>query len=87
MKVLMKPIEVIAWFKEESFPVPLRFRIDAEDKSKIVIKIDKVLFQEVEKLGGNKMMVYRCEGLFQNLNKIFEIKYDIGTCRWFLFKM
>lgn len=87
MKVLMKPIEVLAWFKEESFPVPLRFRIDGEDKSKIVIRIDKVLFQEEEKLGGNRMMIYRCQGLVQNLNKIFEIKYDIGTCRWFLFKM
>lgn len=87
MKVLMKPIEIIAWFKEESFPTPLRFRIDCEDKSKLVIKIDKILFQEEEKFGGNRMIVYRCEGIVQNLNRIFEIKYDIGTCKWFLFKM
>lgn len=87
MKVLMKPIETIAWFKKDSFPTPLRFRIETEDKSKLVIKIDKILFKEEEKLGGNRMIVYRCEGIIQDLNRIFEIKYDIATCKWYLFKM
>ena len=42
MKVLMKPIEMIAWFKSDTYPIPLRFRLEGEDKFKIVIKLDKV---------------------------------------------
>ncbi|WP_422487083.1 hypothetical protein [Gudongella sp. DL1XJH-153] len=87
MKVLMKPIEMIAWFNGEKFPVPLRFRLQAEDGSNLVIKIDRILFQEEEKLAGNRMVVYRCEGVVQNLEKVFELKYEILTCKWFLFKM
>jgi len=87
MKVLMKPIEMIAWFKSDTYPIPLRFRLESEDKSKIVIKIDKILFQEEEKLGGNRMIIYRCEGIIQDLQKLFELKYEISTCKWFLFKL
>ncbi|MGM0396972.1 MAG: hypothetical protein ACQEP4_07945 [Bacillota bacterium] len=87
MKVLMKPIEMIAWFNGEKFPVPLRFRLKAEDGSNLVVKIDRILFQEEEKLAGNRMVVYRCEGVVQSLEKIFELKYEILTCKWFLFKM
>ena len=87
MKVLMKQIEMIAWFNGEQFPVPLRFRIEAEDGSNLVVKIGRILFQEEEKLAGNRMVVYRCQGIFQGLEKIFELKYEILTCRWFLFKI
>ena len=87
MKVLMKQIEMIAWFNGEKFPVPLRFRIEAEDGSNLVVKIGRILFQEEEKLAGNRMVVYRCQGIFQGLEKIFELKYEILTCRWFLFKI
>jgi hypothetical protein len=52
-----------------------------------VIRIGRILFQEEEKLAGNRMVVYRCEGLVQDLNKVFELKYEILTCKWFLFKM
>lgn len=87
MKVLMKQIEMIAWFNGEKFPVPLRFRMEAEDGSNLVVKIGRILFQEEEKLAGNRMVVYRCQGIFQGLEKIFELKYEILTCRWFLFKI
>jgi len=33
MKVLMKPIEMIAWFKGDGSPVPLRYRINENNKA------------------------------------------------------
>jgi hypothetical protein len=87
MKVLMKPIEMIAWFSKDNYPIPLRYRITSEDESEIVIKVDKILFREEEKLAGNRMYVYRCESVINQVQRIFELKYEISTCKWYLYKM
>ena len=87
MKVLMRPIEMLAWFNKDNYPVPLRYRITAEDSSKIVIKVEKILFREEEKLAGNRMVIYRCESTINQVQRIFELKYEIATCKWYLYKM
>lgn len=87
MKILMKPIEMIAWFNQDDFPVPLRYRITAEDMTNKVIRVDKILFRQEEKLAGNKMILYRCESVINDVQKVFELKYELSTCKWFLFKM
>ena len=87
MKVLMKPIEMIAWFTSEGNPVPLRYRIVSEDDSYIVIKVDRVISSEEEKLAGNRMIVYKCQSIINNIQKLYEIKYEIDSCKWFLFEM
>lgn len=87
MKVLMKPIEMIAWFTNEGYPVPLRYRLIDEDMSNKVIKVNKVLFKEEEKIAGNRMILYRCESVINDTQRIFELKYEISSCKWFLFKM
>ncbi len=87
MKVLMRPIEMLAWFNKDNYPVPLRYRITAEDSSKIVIKVEKILFREEEKLAGNRMVIYRCESTINQIQRIFELKYEIATCKWYLYKM
>lgn len=86
MKVLMKPIEMIAWFTKNKKPIPLRYRIVDENNMYRVIKVDRVLFAEEEKLAGNRMIVYRCESKINNLRRIYELKYEIDSCRWFLYK-
>ncbi|MDD2447704.1 MAG: hypothetical protein PHY91_08465 [Tissierellia bacterium] len=87
MKILMKQIEMIAWFNLEDYPIPLRYRITSEDSTNKVIKIDKILFKEEEKLAGNRMILYRCESIINNAQRIFELKYEISTCKWYLYKM
>lgn len=87
MKVLMKPIEMIAWFTNEGNPVPLRYRVVSEDDTLVVIKVDKVITSEEEKLAGNRMIVYKCQSLINNIQKLYEIKYEIDSCKWFLYKM
>lgn len=87
MKVLMKSIEMIAWFNDKDYPIPLRFRLDSENKERTVIRVGRIFSQDEEKLGGNRMVIYRCEGVIADVQKPFELKYEISTCRWFLFKM
>lgn len=87
MKILMKPIEMIAWFTTKEKPIPLRYRIIDENNIYKVIKVDKVLFAEEEKLAGNRMILYRCQSTINNTQKIYELKYEISTYKWFLFKI
>lgn len=82
MKILMKPIEMIAWFTEEGVPKPIRYKVDD-----VVIKVQQVTSKSEEKLAGNRMIVFRCQSEINGVLKPFELKYEVGTCKWYLFKM
>lgn len=87
MEIVMKDVEVIAWFKKGEHPCPIRIRIKDEDKGNVVISIENILFSEVEKYAGNIMILYRCKTTIDNIEKIFELKYEIATCNWFLYRI
>ncbi len=86
MKVVAKRVEMIAYFEEDGKIKPIRFRVREDDAYK-VIKIKKIITIEMEKLCGNKMWVYTCSAVINNVEKIFEIKYDIEGCSWMLYKI
>lgn len=86
MKVVAKPIEMVAWFDKEGTVHPVRFRIIQDEVTTTVI-IDKVIRQSKEKLAGNNKLVFTCRSLINDMEKLFEIKYEIATCKWVLFKI
>lgn len=86
MKVLMKPVEMVARFSQDGTPRPVKYMVTFEDKP-VVIQVDKVLFKTEEKLAGNRMIIYRCQSVINGALKLFELKYELNTCRWFLFKI
>lgn len=87
MRIIAKPIEVISYTDDKGDMKPLRFRMQTEDDSVKVVKIDKIIIKELEKLAGNPMLVFRCQSLINNVQKQFEIKYELRTCKWILFKI
>jgi len=87
MKVINHPIEVISYTDSKGEIRPIRFRLQLGDEPLKVIKIGRILLRNVEKLAGNKMILFRCQSLDGGVERIFEIKYELGTCKWFLYKM
>jgi len=87
MKVMAKSIEMIAWFTEDGSPKPVRFRIKNDDESVTVINVDRVIFKDLEKLAVNKMILFRCQSVINDVDKLYELKYEINTCKWMLYKM
>ncbi len=87
MKVVAKPIDMLAWFDKGGTLTPIRFRMTGEDKCNHIIKIDRVITMGKEKLAGNDMLVYRCESNIEGTEKIYELKFEIKTCKWMLFKI
>ncbi|MDW7670556.1 MAG: hypothetical protein SCK57_12750 [Bacillota bacterium] len=86
MKVLMKPIEMIAWFTREGKPRPIKFRILQPDGYQ-TIRVGRVLFQSEEKLAGNRMFLYRCQSVVSGHEKVYELKYELNTCKWYIYKL
>lgn len=82
MKILMTPVEVLAHFEENGTPHPLRFKLNDKE-----LKIEQVVSMTEEKLAGNRMLVFRCQSEIGGELKPFEIKFELGTCKWFLYKM
>jgi len=87
MKVLAQPIEVISYTNDKGEIRPLRFRLQIEDEPMKVIKINKIIHKQLEKFAGNPIILYRCQSSEGNVEKVFEIKYELSTCKWLLYKM
>lgn len=86
MKVVAKNIEMIAYFKKNGMINPIRFRLEEDSKCE-VIKISRIISTDIEKFCGNKMIVFTCSALVNNIERIFELKYDIEKCCWILYKI
>lgn len=87
MKVVNRPVEMIATFTKNGTVRPARFRLQTEEQSEIVVKVDRIIAQNLEKLAGNKMLVYRCQSIINGSERIYELKYELDTCKWVLFKI
>lgn len=87
MKILMQPIEMIAWFTLEGAPNPLRYKMISDDASNVVVKVDRVVTRSEEKLAGNRMIIFRCQSEINGFLKLFELKYELNTCKWYLYKI
>lgn len=87
MKVVCKPIDMVAWFEKNGKVHPIKFRIKEKDNENKVIKIDRIRSVKLEKLAGNLMHVFECESMIDDIFKIYEIKYEMDSCKWILFKI
>jgi hypothetical protein len=87
MKVLARPVDMVCWFEKTGIPHPVRFKIVNEDDSEAVIKVDRIITRDKERLAGNDMLVFKCQSVINNVQRVFELKYELSTCKWILFKM
>ena len=74
MKILSTPIEVLAYFKNDGTPHPLRMKLNGE-----TLKVEQVVSMTEEKLAGNKMLIFRCQSEIKGELKPFEIKFEVMT--------
>lgn len=80
----MREVEMITSFNLEGLPRPHRFRLEAEDDTLAVVKIDKILFAEENKREG--IIKYRCKCTIVDFNLIREldIYYRKKEVRWYV---
>lgn len=67
--------EMVAWTYVNGKINPARFRFANKDESISVIKVDKVITVDKEKLAGNHMLIYKCQGVTRGTERLYEIEY------------
>lgn len=87
MKIVAKEVEMVAWFKEAGEIVPVRFRMKDATEAWLTIRVDHVSHVSLEKTAGNPMLVFRCQSQLGGEIRPYELKYELDTCRWMLYKM
>lgn len=87
MRVIAKPIDMLAWFDKNGIPSPLKFRFINEEEANYVVNVDRVITKEKEKLAGNEMMLFRCQSVIDGIEKMYELKFEIKSCKWMIYKM
>jgi len=86
MKVVAKPIEVVAWFNEKGGIRPLKFKIREQEEFS-VIKVDRMVHTHLEKFVGNPMQVFDCQSTIDGEVRTYQLKYELATNQWILFKI
>lgn len=87
MKTLAQPIEMISWTEADGKLHPVRFKISSHNGEKIVYKIQRVYTCESEKMAGNKIYRFTCEIVVGDTLRVCEIRYELDSCKWVLFKL
>ena len=87
MKLIAKPVNMIAAFDESGFPTPLKFKIEEAESEYRVIKVDKIISTESIKPAGMESIVFLCQSEVQNTMKRYELIYRVKTHQWELYKI
>lgn len=82
MKVVAAPINMLAWSDYKGSMHPLRFKYEGK-----VIKVDRIVSQELNRHAGNDMLVFTCQSLINGEDRVFELRYEVRTCKLILFKI
>ena len=80
MKVIMKPIEMIALFSPEGDPTPIKFKM-IDGRETVTVKVDNLIDKSRERLAGNHMLVFLCESTIEDTTRRYELKYELSTCK------
>lgn len=76
---------MIAHNKPDGSIRPLRFRMMEEDEVQVV-KVHKVFTSRVEKIDGKLTYVFNCMVASNGINQMCEIRYDLVSTKWLLYK-
>ncbi len=87
MTTIAKPIKMVLWTQEDGRIHPLRFQLKRKDGSEQVCQITRVFGVDENKFSGNKTLLFNSE--FKLDDRYFPciLKYELESCRWWLFKV
>ncbi len=85
MKMLMKPIQVYALWREDGGILPLAFCLTREEE-KQKIAVSAVKSSREERLAGRKILYFDCVAVSGQREWPVCLRYDIAEHRWYLHK-
>ena len=86
MKVVSKSLDMICHFNSDGVH-PIKFRYSEDNGSEKVIKVDRVISKNMERLCGNNALIFDCQSYINGIERLYQLKFIIGECKWLLWKM
>lgn len=86
MKVVAKPVRMIAAFDEKGAPEPIRFKIE-EYGFPVVVKVGKVIGKETIRPSGMEAIVFRCQSEMCGSIKHYELIFRVKPHQWELYRI
>ena len=87
MKIVAKPVKMIAAFDESGVTTPLKFKIEEQDSVCQTIKVDKIISTETIKPAGMDSIVFLCQSEMHSVMKRYELIYRVKSHQWELYKI
>lgn len=87
MEVLLIPIEVVATFTPDGRVTPVRFRVILNEFGYDTITVNQITRRKRQRFGKTLIDLYTCSGTVQGMERNFELKYDIQSGEWSLYRM
>lgn len=86
MKIVAKPIKTMVVFEYEGkTPIPYKFKLQCDDGSEQLIKIDKRIDSYRQKIAGIETVIYECQSVIDGIEKRYKLKYILSDCKWQLY--
>ena len=78
---------MIATFRDGEAPEPYKFRVRDRYENVHVIRIGKILDIRKEKVLGDDIWTYKCQGMIGNSERVYVIQFNVPQARWQLVKI
>ena len=87
MKIVAKPVDMIAVFYQGRHPVPHKFKYLCPDDSMKYIHVEQSLSSQVRKAGNSEVILYQCQSCIEGEARRYELKFFLKEARWELYKI
>lgn len=85
--ILNIPIQLISSCSTLGNFTPLKFRFEDNAHNLITINISDILSTRERKFNGVHDLIYTCQSNTSEVTQLFELKYNVNTHKWFMFRM
>ena len=85
MKILAKPVKMIAAFDENGVPTPLKFKVEEGGVWRIV-KVEHIVSTKAVRPAGMDALIFLCQSEVRGALKQYEVAYRIKPHLWELYK-
>ncbi len=87
MKIYNKQISVLSKTDTDGTITPLRWQIEDEESNLQAYKILNVMNRKKTRVSGNITYEIFCETEIQGTKRPCELRYNMDTAQWYLFKI
>jgi hypothetical protein len=87
VKIYDKPIDVIDRINVKGEHTPLKFRVMDEEGAYKSFKIESILCKDELKIRGQRVLVFECTTIINDVVMPLQLRFNVTSCKWVLFKI